>query len=178
MTPRRSAALLTLLAGLAGTASAQQAVIPALTVFDSSGDLIGPVVSFASPNIPMVRIIDSDVDVPVFLEVRDVDKLQAPNAFTYFSDPGCTGTAYHRPSFAVASEGMAALLGYSYSVAKPGGGNQMLYRSDVTAGSSSISYASVFQTDACNESGATLDLRVAASVLDLDSNFPPPYGAD
>lgn len=156
----------------------QDAVLPSMVIEDSNGAVLGPVVGFDGLNQPIVRIIDTGVDVPVLIEVRDDDRLVGPQNSTYFASAGCTGTPYHNPAFSFATTGLSKLSGFSHSVARNGvGGDQWVIRSALTTGGTSVTYHSIFTSsnDSCSDETNTISLRAASAVLNLDNEHPPPY---
>lgn len=172
---------LVLLAFQASVAGAQTiGRFPGMVVNDNNGNPIGPVV-YMDPGqmIPVVRIEDSNVNVPAFLKVFSDTQLDGTMGTTYFSSADCVGTAYHNAAFSVNDHGVAALYGYIYSVAISGGA-QHLYRTDETATpGGSTSYNSTYAVSGgCTNSSGTISARTAVDVVNLDSMFPPPYSGN
>lgn len=164
---------------LAATAATAQTVgrLPAFVVNDNNGNPIGPVVSF-DPGVgrPIVRIEDTNVNAPVFLEVLSTTQLDSIMSTTYFDEAGCTGDAFHNAAFGLNQDGVQALYGFVYSVAFSNSA-QRLFRSEVattpTAGNTMLSRFTSNQ--GCIDDTLDIDSRAATEVLDLDAAFPPPY---
>ncbi len=151
--------------------------LPAFVVNDNNGNPIGPVVSLdAGVGRPIVRIEDTNVNVPVFLEVLSTTQLDSIMSTTYFDATGCAGAAYHNAGFGLNEDGVQALYGYAYSVAFSDSA-QRLFRSDVTitptAGNTMQSRFTSNQ--GCLDETLDIDSRAAVEVLNLDAAFPPPY---
>ena len=151
-------------------------ILPGFVVRDNNNTPIGPVVGVTSRDNPVVRMLDTTNNVPVFVEVRTPTGLVVTDERTYFSMTDCQGTAYHEVPFE--ERGLSALTGHMHSVARVNGGNQQLFASDSTAAGSSIMYQSQYlNTGPCSNSSSTITLRVATSVLDIDAAHPTPYTA-
>jgi hypothetical protein len=157
-------------------AAAQSGVLPPVVVADLNGDPIGPVVGFQDANSPIIRVMDTAMDLPVFLRVRDDGWLQTSVSTTFFGGDTCTGTVYH-PSSPQTESGLYALMGFAYSVARLGAGNQAVYRSNLSTAAGSVSILSTFNaSNACDDTDlGLLTVRTATFVLDLDAAHPPPY---
>jgi hypothetical protein len=158
-------------------AAPQVAVIPPLVVRDGQGDVVGPVVGFETLTQPIVRLVDEEVGVPVFVVVRTGQLLEAGIRKTYFGGSDCTGTPYHDPAFADAIQGLAQLTGYAYSVADVGGLGAWLIRSGVSASGAFSTYQSRFDGACTNASPTSKFLRPALAIRDLGAEFPPEYTA-
>ena len=152
-------------------------VLPGFVVKDNNGSPIGPVVAVAGRDSPVVRMLDSTNNVPVFVEVRHATALVVTDERTFFSMADCTGTAYHEvPSQA---QGLDAITGFMHSVARIGtmpAGNQQLFASSTSDTGASTMYSSQYLNDACSPSSSdTRTLREATSVMDIDAAHPTPY---
>jgi|GEM_PF-5881389 len=180
--PRSSAKVLALLLFTFGASVAGAQTIgrfPGMVVNDNNGNPIGPVVYMDPPQmIPVVRIEDTNVNVPVFLKVFSDTLLDGTMATTYFSGTECSGPAYHNASFSVNEHGVAALYGYIHSVAVFGGA-QTLFRTNESTSPSSSSYNSTYSVSSgCTNTSGMISARTATNVVNLDAMFPPPYSGN
>ncbi len=165
----------------AAVALGGEVALPFLVIEDSEGDTIGPVVGFATNTVsPIIMLTDEvpEPDVPVFLYVRRDDTLIAgPDTETLFQNDDCTGSAYIATG-TNHTEGVVELTGFAYTVAQngPSGGDQMLYRADMSATPASQSIQSKFRP-CCNlcQSASDTTAVPATLVLNLDIEYPPPY---
>lgn len=161
------------------TAAGAQTIgrVPGMVVNDNNGNPIGPVVFFdAGVGKPIVRFEDTNVNVPVFLEIASDTQIEAQMSSTFFQLADCDGDAYHNSAFGLNEDGVQALYGYAYSVAIKNAA-QRLFRTNVNdAPSLSTSYNSTFSANnGCQNQNGTIDARTATEVVNLDAMFPPPY---
>lgn len=174
-------ALLPGLAALTVAAAAGAATVsihPSMIVADDNGAILGPVIGFASNGRPLVLIKDptepNTAPRGVIVRVESSEDLSTEDDFeVFYSDPGCTGTAYLKP----ASErfGVTEMTNINYSVGL-NGTDVVLYKG-LGAGSNTP-YESFYRstTVSCSAASGSRSLVAATQIINFTNDHPAPYG--
>lgn len=142
--------------------------MPAMVVRDHSGTLVGHFAGITSNGgnfFPVVALQDgSDI---VFLEVYDQNTLTTRRN-VYYTNVGCTGTAYLQSPNTSFIVGAARIQGVQYGV---GNGHELYATTGTSAGSPTIQshWDSIGET--CTSSSNPGNLETTTFVVDLDTLF-------
>lgn len=149
------------------------AVLPIATLLDKNNEVVAPIVGFEAVNVPIIRLVDAGLNLPIFLGVLDNHHLRGWYPYTYFSEDNCTGDVYYHSHFDNTT-GFPSMTGYNYSVAKIDG-VQWLFRSDLSVEREEITFKSQYILDQCYPNSGMEPLRPAVPIMNLDAAHPPPY---
>ena len=163
------------------TGAAPTVRLPAFTVL-ANGTPMGSLIGFSSGNPAIAMQIAGEPNlVPLHFQIiSDTLRLsQGCDVWVQYDGLNCTGNAYVRtPNNTSGASSSCVMLGTTYAVGPdPTTGNMSMFKSNSAADANPqpTIQSRVVQGGSCAAGGNQGTVTAASTILDIDTNFPPPY---